>query len=849
MNPRYDVFLSHSSADKPAVEELARKLQDAKIEPFLDKWHLIPGDPWQEALEEALDASRTCAVFLGPKGFGSWQNEEMRSALETRAGNRSFRVIPVLLPGSFEPRKEELPRFLRRLTWADFRGGLEDKDAFHRLVSGIQGKAPGPGRGEPAKRPLPYRCMAQPPDEWVHRREYDEILEALCPKDGLQAGRSVGITTALKGAGGFGKTALAQKLCFDERVREAYPDGILWVTMGEDLTEAGRLARIRDLIRGWTEKEAPAFETVDGAGTALRNLLAGLKVLLVIDDAWSSLDVNPLKGLDSGSALLITTRVAHVLPEKSIFFPVDSLASSEAVALLGLGLPSNALASGEIKELAARLGEWALLLRLVNGTLKDLVKRGLSVQEAIQRANEDLDAEGFSAFDQNDPDSRHAAAARALLVSVKYLSEVDRNLFFELAIFPEDEDIPLSVLSRYWGLNSSRTRKLFGKLNDLSLLRELDPKEESIRLHDVTLKILQEQRAEALSGLHDRLLDACRPKSGQWEDLPVGESYLWRRLRDHFTGAERQPEFKALLGSFSFIEAKLMATDVNSLIADYETFVAESPELRLIRDALRLSAHILGKDRAQVSSQLIGRLLGFHEPVLRTLVEAARSRHQGIGLWPRAASLVQAGGDLIRTLEGHTARVTAVAVVDGRRAVSASNDETLRVWDLERGQTLKTLEGHAGVTAVAVLDGRRAVSAYYDRTLWVRDLESGQILKTLEGHTDWVNAVAVVDGRRAVSASDDGTLLVWDLESGQTLQTLEGHTDEVRAVAVVDGRRAVSASDDRTLLVWDLESGQEIAVMTLDAPVGAVASTPAGNIVVTGAQSGKVHFFDLVEPE
>ena len=51
---RYDVFLSHSSADKPAVEELARRLKQAGIEPFLDKWNLIPGLPWQEAIEEAL---------------------------------------------------------------------------------------------------------------------------------------------------------------------------------------------------------------------------------------------------------------------------------------------------------------------------------------------------------------------------------------------------------------------------------------------------------------------------------------------------------------------------------------------------------------------------------------------------------------------------------------------------------------------------------------------------------------------------------------------------------------------------------------------------------------------------
>ena len=46
MSPRYDVFLSHASADKPEVEYLARKLQEARIAPFLDKWHLIPGEPW-----------------------------------------------------------------------------------------------------------------------------------------------------------------------------------------------------------------------------------------------------------------------------------------------------------------------------------------------------------------------------------------------------------------------------------------------------------------------------------------------------------------------------------------------------------------------------------------------------------------------------------------------------------------------------------------------------------------------------------------------------------------------------------------------------------------------------------
>jgi len=47
----FHVFLSHSTADKPAVEELARRLAKEGIHSWLDKWHLIPGDPWQPAIE------------------------------------------------------------------------------------------------------------------------------------------------------------------------------------------------------------------------------------------------------------------------------------------------------------------------------------------------------------------------------------------------------------------------------------------------------------------------------------------------------------------------------------------------------------------------------------------------------------------------------------------------------------------------------------------------------------------------------------------------------------------------------------------------------------------------------
>jgi hypothetical protein len=102
----FDVFLFHNSAEKKAVEALARRLEDeAGLRPFLDKWHLVPGNPWQEELEQALDRSRTCAVFIGSSGIGPWENEEMRSVLDTRVRHEDFRVVPVLLPGATIPER------------------------------------------------------------------------------------------------------------------------------------------------------------------------------------------------------------------------------------------------------------------------------------------------------------------------------------------------------------------------------------------------------------------------------------------------------------------------------------------------------------------------------------------------------------------------------------------------------------------------------------------------------------------------------------------------------------------------------------------------------------------------
>jgi hypothetical protein len=140
----FDVFLSHNSADKPTVIELATILRDRNLRVWLDVWELVPGRPWQEAIEQVIETAASAAVLVGKDGIGPWEAPEMRACLD-ECVRRRMSVIPVLLPGASAT--PALPLFLRRFTWVDLRGGL-DGASVDRLEWGITGIKPRRGAVE-----------------------------------------------------------------------------------------------------------------------------------------------------------------------------------------------------------------------------------------------------------------------------------------------------------------------------------------------------------------------------------------------------------------------------------------------------------------------------------------------------------------------------------------------------------------------------------------------------------------------------------------------------------------------------------------------------------------------------
>ena len=139
-------------------------------------------------------------------------------------------------------------------------------------------------------------------------------------------------------------------------------------------------------------------------------------------------------------------------------------------------------------------------------------------------------------------------------------------------------------------------------------------------------------------------------------------------------------------------------------------------------------------------------------------------------------------------------------------ASSGSSDGTIQLWDVARGEHIRTLKGHTDTVRSLAFspDGTILVSGSVDDTLRKWDTNTGSMLRKLVGHSNDIRTVAFSpDGKMIASGSKDTTVRLWDAETGRFLPTLDGHFWEVRAVAFSPDGKTVVNVDSSTILFWD----------------------------------------------
>ena len=182
-------------------------------------------------------------------------------------------------------------------------------------------------------------------------------------------------------------------------------------------------------------------------------------------------------------------------------------------------------------------------------------------------------------------------------------------------------------------------------------------------------------------------------------------------------------------------------------------------------------------------------------------VLATAGKDRVISLWDVGS------GKVVRTLEGHTADIHALAYSpSGRSLVSAGADRTIRIWDLERGEEVAPLTGHREtILALAYSpDGRWLASSDAAHTIRIWDAQTLAPLRAVtELHQPVLSLVFSRDGAWLAAGTADQAIHVLDTDLGHPLQVLRGHSGHVQALALSpDGKLLASGSRDGSVRLW-----------------------------------------------
>jgi NB-ARC domain/WD domain, G-beta repeat len=645
---------------------------------------------------------------------------------------------------------------------------------------------------------------APPPEPWVVDRpaEVSQVITALGDSDG----GTVGITTAVQGAGGFGKTTVARMVSGDPRVLRRYRGQVYWVTLGRYARRETLTGLVNGLIAELGPDRAVTFTDTRQAADQLAAILAaGPRRLLILDDVWTGQQLTAFPPAGQ-CARLVTTRIpALTAAGTATPVRVDQMTDGQARAVLLHGLPP--LPPAVVEGLLAETGGWPLLLRLVNKILA-MLRTDITVaaEELLGRlrAGRELQVDEVTGtagrrLDVADQDQRNEAVRATIQASAGLLSRAEQNLLAALAVFAGDGAIPVGLIALLWqaisGLDHLAAGALVTRLGDLAMLTPAPGG--TVTMHDVVRDYFRGRLGAArLAQLHAILLDAvadglpCVLAAGggagvsAWWELPEHARYLRSHLLEHMLAADR-PDMEAVATDLRWAASRLGQGGPAAVCADLT--LAGTPRAYRLRRLLGQNAHLLAPTDPphSLASILYSRVS--HDPdwaLQAASLAASPGRPALANAWP-LPDLPPSALRLILT--GHDGPVRAAAAApDGSWLATASDDGTARIWDATTGQHRTTLTGHdAPVHAVAAAaESSWLATGGDDGTARIWDATTGQQRTTLTGHDGPVHAVAAApDGHWLATASDDGTARIWDATTGQQRATLTGHDGRVCAVA------------------------------------------------------------------
>ena len=408
----------------------------------------------------------------------------------------------------------------------------------------------------------PFQAPPLPPN-FVERSQPRREVKKLLLETGETTPGTL-VVSAIYGLGGIGKSVLATALAHDPDIHQRFSDGILWVTLGQQPDILSFLATWIHALGDFDYKPT----TPQAASTHLRTLLYDKCMLLVVDDAWKSEDVEPFQVGGSNCRVLVTTREAPV--PGATRYDLRVMKKAEALELLNKCRSGTSMSEEEQRQaldLAEALGYLPLALELAATQIAEGVDwcELLEDFQAEVARLETLDYSGAESASCEETRKRLSLKA-SFNLSLRHLSPEQLQQFAWLGVLPEDAAIGQQTAAVLWQVKPRQAGAILRTLRSKALLLSgaVQPGEKpTYRIHDLMHDRAKElltdsvnpTQSEELPGLGLTLKEAhaafleryrAKTKNGQWYTLS-NDGYIHNYLSWHLEKAGQSQELHQLL--------------------------------------------------------------------------------------------------------------------------------------------------------------------------------------------------------------------------------------------------------------------------------------------------------------
>jgi hypothetical protein len=490
---------------------------------------------FHQEIRDAIAARERFLLVVGPRAVTS---EYVRQEWQFAWFEADKVVTPILRLGNYPIPIEEL----KGLHCEDFRNDADYAEHLDQLVRML--REPPAGLGKLIAVPsLPAHFLPRS-DGLTKIRD---ALRADLDRPVVIGGAAARV--GMHGMGGIGKSVLAAALARDRKVREAFPDGIVWVGLGSSPDLRALLQRVHRDLGG-----DGATPTEHEGKQRLKELVAEKAVLLVLDDAWRRADVDVFDILGPRCRVLITTRDAGLLPgQHAVHHLLELFTDAEARRLLAItsGVEQDALPQDALEVLEG-CGRLPMAVALAGG----MKSAGTSWHD-LRDAMRDHELEFLeNAHEENE---HHANLLRMIEVSVRALADDVQKRLVELAVLPEDEPVAAAAVTTLWqhtgNLSPRQSRKLLVELKLKSIVqlsRAADASAEDashVFLHDLMHHYCVRRARHELgteTALHAAMLDAYRTLAPRGWWTGPNDGYFLDHLTWHLEAAGQPDAVHAL---------------------------------------------------------------------------------------------------------------------------------------------------------------------------------------------------------------------------------------------------------------------------------------------------------------